>query len=83
MDNNQVIYRDAVFTHQASKRLAAFIDKGLGLSQQYFDAGYFAAADLRLTLVLFYWDGMEPGQMVYAAEADVVAVVGINLARVA
>jgi hypothetical protein len=33
--------------------------------------------------MLFHGDGMEPGQMVYAAEADIVAVVGIRLAWVA
>jgi hypothetical protein len=81
--HNQVDCLDFVSAHQWSNRVAAEIDEGLWFSQQHFDAGYSTVAGLGLALVFFNLYGMESGQVIQTAEADVVAVVGINLARVA
>ncbi len=82
INHNQVGCLDFVSAHQGSNRLAAEIDEGHRFSQDDFNVGYFTAADLRMALASVCFDRIELGQMIYAAIADIVAVLSINSARV-
>jgi hypothetical protein len=68
--------------HQASHGVATEIHKRPGLSQQQFFASYFANAYSSLALPVVKADGMKPGEVIQAPEANIMAIVGISLTRV-
>jgi hypothetical protein len=67
---------------QASHGVAADIHKCSRLSQQQFLAPYFANAYSSPALPVVKADRMKPGEVIQAPEANIVAVMGISLARV-
>jgi hypothetical protein len=67
---------------QASHGVATEIHKHPGLGQQQLLATYFAGAYSGPALPVVEVDGVKPGKVIQAPEADVVAITGISLAWV-
>jgi len=82
MNHYQVVYPYIMAVHQTGDRFTALINEGHGSGQDHFKVGYNAAADLRMALASVRFDGIEFGQMSQTAEADIVAVLGIDFARI-
>jgi hypothetical protein len=68
--------------HQASHGFAAEIHKRPGLSQQQFLAPYFANAYSSLALPSVKADRVKPGEVIKTLEANIMAIMGISLARI-
>jgi len=69
--------------HQASHGFAAEIHKCPWLGQQQLSASYFSNAYSSPALPVVRADGMKPGEVIQAQEANIMAIVGISLTRVA
>ena len=72
-----------MLTHQASHGVAAEIHKCPGLGQQQLLAPYFASAYSSPALPVVKADRMQPGEVIQAQEANIMAITGINLAGIA
>ena len=69
--------------HQTSHGFAAEIHKRPRLGQQQFLAPYFCKAYFSPALPSVKADRMKPGEVIQALEANIVAIMGISLARIA
>ena len=67
---------------QASYSLATEIHERAGFGQQQLLAPYFADAYSGLALSSVKADGVKPGEVIQALEANIVAVMGISLAGI-
>jgi hypothetical protein len=83
IDYQEVAQRDVMLTHQASHGFATAIHKGPGLGQQQFLASYFAKAYSSPALPVVKANRMKPGEVIQAPEASIMAIMSINLARIA
>jgi len=78
----EVAQRNVMLTHQASHGVAAEIHKCPGLGQQQLLAPYFSKAYSSPALPSVEADGMNPGEVIKAPKADIVAITGISPAGV-
>jgi hypothetical protein len=78
----EVAQRDVMLMHQASHGVAAEINKCPGLGQQQLLAPHFADAYSSPALPPVKADGVKPGEVIQAAEAYIMAIMGISLAGV-
>jgi len=68
--------------HQASHGFAAEIHKRPRFGQQQLLALHFAKAHSSPALSVVKADGVKPGEVIQASEADIMAIVGISLTGV-
>jgi hypothetical protein len=68
--------------HQASHGVATEIHKCPGLGQQQLPTPYFSKAYFSPALPVVKANRMKPGEVIQATEADIVAIMGIILARI-
>jgi hypothetical protein len=68
--------------HQASHGVATEIHECPRLGQQQFLTLYFSEAYSSPALSVVEADGMKPGEVIQALEADIVAIMGISLAGI-
>jgi len=80
--HQKVAQENVMFAHQASHGFAAEIHKRAGPGQQQLLTACFADAYSSLALSAVKVDRMQPGEVVQAMEADIVAIAGISLAGV-
>jgi len=69
--------------HQASHGAAAEVHKCPGLGQQQLLAPYFANAYSGPALPSVEANRMKPGEVIQAPEASIMAIMGVNPARIA
>jgi len=69
--------------HQASHGFTAEIHKCPGLGQQQPLASYFSEAYSRMALPVVKANRMKPGEVIQAAEAHIMAIMGISFAGIA
>jgi len=67
-----------MFTHQTSHGVATEIHKCPWLDQQQLLAPYFANAYSSPALSVVEADGMKPGKVIQAPEANIMAIMGIS-----
>jgi hypothetical protein len=73
---------NVMLMYQASHGFATEIHKCPGLGQQQLLASYFADAYFSPALPVVKADGVKPGEVIQAAEASIVAIMGISLAGI-
>jgi hypothetical protein len=71
-----------VLVHQAGQGFAAQIHKCAWPGQQQLPAPYFADAYSGLALSVVKADGMKPGEVIQALEANIMTIAGISLAGI-
>jgi len=79
----EVAQRNVMLMHQASHGVATEIHKCPGLGKQQFIIPYFSEAYFRPALAVVKANRMKPGEVIQTPEANIVAIMGISLARVA
>jgi len=78
----EVAQRNVMLAHQAGYGFPAEIHKCPWPGQQQLLALYFSNAYSSLALPVVEVDGMEPGEVIQALEANIVAIAGISLAGI-